>query len=263
MGDAAAIRRQLDGLEGMYSEVLKLLGLRKYGRAAPNGSATPLEGMRRRKLYGSMSSLPSVSSIGSRHLYKDRSGARDKTKRPGSGGGSREKSHQKRFQRLESHVVTLARSVAHLSSEIRGAQSLAQEVEALRMEVQQLKSSGNRPPIAGYMDPESFFGQQNTGAHHLLNGESPRVDRSQARRVRKLTKFFGAEPPLLRLFLKDLGYEKYASAFEEAKIGLLELPYLSEDRLDRLGVPMGPRMRILQEARAKIASEPNYNVYIL
>ncbi len=30
--DAAAIRRQLDGLEGMYSEVLKLLGLRKYGR---------------------------------------------------------------------------------------------------------------------------------------------------------------------------------------------------------------------------------------
>ncbi len=35
--DAAAIRRQLDGLEGMYSEVLKLLGLNKYGRAPQTG----------------------------------------------------------------------------------------------------------------------------------------------------------------------------------------------------------------------------------
>ena len=56
-----------------------------------------------------------------------------------------------------------------------------------------------------------------------------------------MTKFFGAEPPLLRLFLKDLGYEKYASAFEEARIGLLELPYLSEERLERLQIPIGPR----------------------
>jgi hypothetical protein len=37
--------------------------------------------------------------------------------------------------------------------------------------------------------------------------------------VKKLTKFFGDEPPLLRLYLKNLGYEKYAGIFEEAKIG--------------------------------------------
>ena len=37
VGDAAAIRRQLDGLETMYSEVLKLLGLRKFGRGAGHG----------------------------------------------------------------------------------------------------------------------------------------------------------------------------------------------------------------------------------
>ena len=65
------------------------------------------------------------------------------------------------------------------------------------------------------------------------------------------------------MFLKNLGYEKYASVFEEAKIGLLELPFLTDDRLDKLGVPVGPRVRILQEAKATIASEPNYNVYIL
>ena len=87
---------------------------------------------------------------------------------------------------------------------------------------------------------------------------------------------------MLRLFLKNLGYEKYAALFEEAKIGMLELPYLSEDRLEKLGIPMGPRMRILQESRASLQNlaplslvnttaataatsvEPNnYNVYIL
>ena len=68
VGDAAQIRRQLDGLENMYSEVLKLLGLRKFGRGPGNGG--PAGMMRgaggRSKMYGSMSSLPSVSSIGSR-----------------------------------------------------------------------------------------------------------------------------------------------------------------------------------------------------
>ena len=83
MSDAAAIRKQLDGLESMYSEVLKLLGLRKHGRmGGPGGpamggaammGASGFEGRRGRKgMYGSMSSLPSVSSIGSRHIYKVR-----------------------------------------------------------------------------------------------------------------------------------------------------------------------------------------------
>ena len=53
-------------------------------------------------------------------------------------------------------------------------------------------------------------------------------------------------------FLQNLGYEKYAGIFEEAKIGMLELPYLSEERLEKLGIPLGPRIRILQVYR-KIA----------
>ena len=77
VGDAQAIRSQLDGLENMYTEVLRLLGLRKFGRqyhepgTSPHTSAgNKPHHMRRNKMYGSMSSLPSVSSIGSRHLYK-------------------------------------------------------------------------------------------------------------------------------------------------------------------------------------------------
>ena len=224
-------------------------------------------------MYGSMSSLPSVSSIGSRHLYKGQklkasgegatAGPAHHGKRSSSGTRG-ERSQNKRFQRLESHVVTLARSVAHLSSEVRNQQIILQEVEALRLEVQQLKSVnvGNNPN-------KSFFHNPVSPAH--------------ANRVKKLTKFFGDEPPLLRLFLKNLGYEKYASVFEEAKIGMLELPYLSEDRLEKLGIRMGPLMRILQESRASLQSlaplslvnttaattgvpandNNNYNVYIL
>ena len=220
-----------------------------------------------------MSSLPSVSSIGSRHLYK---GQKLKASGNGEGAGPAhhgkrsssgtrgERSQNKRFQRLESHVVTLARSVAHLSSEVRNQQIILQEVEALRLEVQQLKSVN-----VGNQGHKSFFHNPVSPAH--------------ANRVKKLTKFFGDEPPLLRLFLKNLGYEKYASVFEEAKIGMLELPYLSEDRLEKLGIPMGPRMRILQESRASLQSlaplslvnttaattgvpandNNNYNVYIL
>ena len=50
----------------------------------------------------------------------------------------------------------------------------------------------------------------------------------------------------MKCFLQNLGYEKYAGIFEEAKIGMLELPYLSEERLEKLGIPLGPRIRILQ-----------------
>jgi len=44
-------------------------------------------------------------------------------------------------------------------------------------------------------------------------------------------------------------FQKYASAFEKEKIGLVELPYMSEERMHKLGVPMGPRLRIMQEAQ--------------
>lgn len=91
-----------------------------------------------------------------------------------------------------------------------------------RAELQQLKMSRGQPstslPQGGLLEPQEFFNNH------------PRVSQQTENRVKKLTKFFGDEPPLLRLYLKSLGYEKYASLFEEAKIGMLELPYLSEDR---------------------------------
>ena len=47
----------------------------------------------------------------------------------------------------------------------------------------------------------------------------------------------------------------------------MELPYISEERLQKMGIPMGPRMRILQEAQvaATACSQPDssYSVYIV
>lgn len=42
--------------------------------------------------------------------------------------------------------------------------------------------------------------------------------------------------------------QKYAALLEKEKVGAAELPYVGEDKLRALGVPLGPRMRILKEA---------------
>lgn len=51
--------------------------------------------------------------------------------------------------------------------------------------------------------------------------------------------------------------QKYAVAFEQNGISILELPYLSEERLNKMGIPIGPTMRILQEAQ--MCLKPGYH----
>lgn len=43
---------------------------------------------------------------------------------------------------------------------------------------------------------------------------------------------------------------------------MLELPYMTEERLEKIGIPMGPRLRILQEAQNCFQHE-NLNIYIV
>lgn len=51
---------------------------------------------------------------------------------------------------------------------------------------------------------------------------------------------------------KTIILQKYANAFENEKIGMVELPYLTEERLQKMGVPLGPRLRIMQEAQISV-----------
>ncbi|XP_060530927.1 uncharacterized protein LOC132704736 isoform X2 [Cylas formicarius] len=233
--DARAIRKQLEGLEGMYSEVLKLLSAnKKHGRYQPSD---PKLSKRR---YGSMSSLPS-SSVSSRVAVRDRRGIR------GNAAEERKKVRDlrginRRFQRLEAHVVTLARSVAHLSSEMRTQHLMIQEMETIRQEIATLRTQTNMLNI-----------RSQSTSRAVSSRDLPTL--ANPTRVKKLTKFFGDEPPLLRLFLRKLGYEKYANVFETERVGMVELPYLSEERLQKMGVPLGPRLRIMQEAQISVCKD--------
>ncbi|XP_065345181.1 serine/arginine repetitive matrix protein 1-like isoform X6 [Cloeon dipterum] len=242
--DAQAIRRQLEGLENMYSEVLKMLGVKKY----TGGGRYPADTRpNRRRLYGSMSSLP--SSVSSRPV-RERRGRQDERKKVKDIKGI-----NKRFQRLESHVVTLARSVAHLSSEMRTQHLMLQEIENIREEVANLRAT--QPALRGHSAPRITS----------LKNYEPSNPLGTNERIKKLTKFFGDEPPLLRLFLRKLGYEKYATNFESEKVGLMELPYVSEERLQKMGIPLGPRLRILQEAQvaanACANQDSTFSVYVV
>ncbi|XP_058129237.1 uncharacterized protein LOC131288587 [Anopheles ziemanni] len=228
-GGLQQIRNQLEGLESMYSEVLKMLG---------NRMVTNESGLRsnRRRRHGSMSSLPSSSISGrpirDRRRLDERRKVRDI------------KGINKRFQRLESHVVTLARSVAHLSSEMRSQHLVSQELEELRNDLALLRSQSmhNLQPLNGSGNAG------NASSREPINLTNPR-------RVKKLTKFFGEDPPLMKLFLKKLGYEKYAPIFESERVGMIELPYLGEERLQKMGIPLGPRLRILQEAQISLCRD--------
>ncbi|XP_029171025.1 uncharacterized protein LOC114940490 isoform X2 [Nylanderia fulva] len=233
--DARTIRKQLEGLENMYSEVLKLLG----------GSVKKRRKARGLTSYGSVSSLP-TSSVSSRPVTRHHDKRRSHVIDDRMKKAKDIKSINKRFQRLESHVVTLARSVAHLSSEMRTQHLMIQEMESIKCEIATLRTQTSMAMVRSQSQPL------------IKDSELPAL--SNPSRVKKLTKFFGTEPPLIRLFLRELGYEKYAAAFEKEKVGMVELPYLSEDRLQKMGVPLGPRLRILQEARISVCKDPIYVV---
>ena len=62
--------------------------------------------------------------------------------------------------------------------------------------------------------------------------------------------------------LYDCLLQRYIPNFETEKIGMIELPYLNEERLMKIGIPMGPRLRILQESQMCFRQE-NFDIYIV
>ncbi|GAV05248.1 hypothetical protein RvY_15411 [Ramazzottius varieornatus] len=181
---------------------------------------------------------------------------------------SRSSSHseaemQMRCEMLEGHIASLSQNIAQLTEELQYQQATMryhQKDPAPRVRfVEDVESERAVPSI----DPYSDFFPKSPRMKPCRVPRSPSVPEvdlrsnyepeqkmfSKPERITKLTKFFGTEPPLVPLFLKRLGYEKYARLFELEKIGMNELPYMTEDRLARLGIPMGPRIRIIREAQ--------------
>ncbi|OQV22325.1 hypothetical protein BV898_03823 [Hypsibius exemplaris] len=176
---------------------------------------------------------------------------------------------QLRCEMLEDHIATLARNIEYLTDEIQNQQAALRHLQhtpaqpsrvRFREPSPRLERSVPRSRLNSYsrseaspISPPRFVPQ----CEPEREPAEPAVERTETmfstpERVTKLTKFFGSEPPLVRLFLKKLGYEKYARRFEQEQIGLNELPYMTEDRLQRLGIPMGPCIRILREAESVV-----------
>lgn len=82
-------------------------------------------------------------------------------------------SSSNRLKRLESHVVTLARSVAHLSSEIRNNHQLTQELTGLRAEVDRMQ--GQMKSLHGVV--EMMSKEPTRHAVHPQEATLPRVAR--------------------------------------------------------------------------------------
>ncbi|XP_052768318.1 uncharacterized protein LOC128208772 isoform X1 [Mya arenaria] len=234
--ESSSLQHQMHSLENRY------LDLQTRVQGGHPGHGPPAIGRQRRWSIGSSD----TSSFRREARFKPGKQLHHKHQ-------SREfKNINKRFQRLESHVVTLARSVAHLSSELRTHNTVVTDLEGIKRQLADLsqpsKGQGHTGTVNARTDREIF----REWAPGLTN----------PKRVNKLTKFFGSEPPLLELFLKQLGYERYAINFHSEHIGMIELPYMTEDRLEKIGVPMGPRMRILQEAK-QCFRDDNMDVYIV
>ncbi|XP_055496662.1 uncharacterized protein LOC129700311 isoform X3 [Leucoraja erinacea] len=134
---------------------------------------------------------------------------------------------QQRFAHLEAHVLLLVRNVAHLTEEIDSQNSLLQKIHSFQLE---LKST-----------------------LQACNIEVGDVSRSSIKQdsssISECSLSCGERPTMMTIFLKKLGYEQYVPHFRNAGIGFTELPHLQEERLEKLGIPLGPSLRILQEVR--------------
>lgn len=72
---------------------------------------------------------------------------------------------------------------------------MLQEIENIREEVAQLRVT--QPSVRAHSAPRITS----------LKNYEPSNPLGTNNKIKKLTKFFGDEPPLLRLFLRKLGYE--------------------------------------------------------
>src|SRR5258705_7192651 len=58
-------------------------------------------------------------------------------------------------------------------------------------------------------------------------------------------------------WLRDLGFARYAPAFVEHAIDGDVLPDLTEHDLEKLGIPLGDRKRLIKAIRAMLAHSPS------
>ncbi|UJR33689.1 hypothetical protein I4U23_021118 [Adineta vaga] len=247
------IRRQLTDLQIMYNDLLKLLDM-------------DVESVR-----GSLKS--SVSSQMDHNSRKHRFRKIMPTSSLRQSNIDMREVNQ-RFSQIESSIISLAESIAKLSAQMQNQRTVKDDVFRLRQEISDLRQqlynhySRQQSTVPSGATPTSQQSSRlltaNVQRLATVNSSSPlnfsssympstsTIQRSNSiidpRQARKIEQFFGTEA-MLRYFLSLLNYEEYASILEREKIGIYELPYISEKKLQSLGIPYGPCARIVYEAQ--------------
>lgn len=194
------IQKQVESLHSMYHKLLVLVD-------------KDSQDVKRKTKWN----LPKMAAV----QAKTKSATKQRTKDMKSVG--------RRFNRIESNIVTLARSIDHLRSEVRSQADASRQLDELRADLSDFKDS---------VYSHTF---------HARHSERSTDYKRRLHRLQKLKSFFGEEPPMVSLLLQRMGYERFIPHFKAEEIGILELPYVTEQRLQNLGIPLGPRLRILEE----------------
>ncbi|XP_055810218.1 uncharacterized protein LOC129880279 [Solanum dulcamara] len=121
-----------------------------------------------------------------------------------------------------------------------------------------------RPPVTPYDDPRlssytrkdvSELSRPMTSAGYLSNTSQPagpgktvaplRAPIPQSRSLVQKSSYAVEDQPTVDSFLHSLGLEKYAIHFKAEEVDLYSLKQMGDNDLKELGVPMGPRKKIL------------------
>ncbi|CAF1594563.1 unnamed protein product [Rotaria magnacalcarata] len=258
--EVGQIRKQLTDLQVMYNDLLKLLDIDIESVRSSHKSSTSSQADHNSRRHRFRKVTP-VTTVRQSNLDM--------------------MEINQRFTRLESSLVTLAESIAKLSAQVQMQRVIKDDINNLRQEVselrQQLQQQGGRQQSSAHVGISGITLSTLPTSHQPTRLISPNVQRLTTanstnplnastsfmpsssmiqrsnsiidpRQARKIEQFFGTEA-MLRYFLSLLNYEEYAAILEHEKIGIYELPYISERKLQSLGIPYGPCARIIYEAQ--------------
>ncbi|CAF0812147.1 unnamed protein product [Didymodactylos carnosus] len=234
------IRKQLTDLQRMYNDLLKLLDI-------------DIDSIRSSIKSSTSSQQDHPGLLPKKHRFR-------KVMPSIAYANTDMREVDQRFTRLESSIVTLAESIAKISAQIQLQRVVKDDIYHLRNEVADLRQLMHRQQSTGSSSTAQL--RLISANVHRLNTplnlstsyiqSMSTIQRSNSiidpRQARKIEQFFGTEA-MLRYFLSLLGYEEYAAVLEQEKIGIYELPYISERKLHSLGIPSGPGTRIVYEAQ--------------
>ncbi|CAF1227052.1 unnamed protein product [Adineta steineri] len=232
------MRKQLNNLQTMYNDLLKLFENDIETIKTSTKSNTPSETEHNGRKHRFRKVMPVIVQRQSNIDIKE---------------------INQRFTRLESSIITLAESIAKLSTQVQmqrvikdDLSRLHEEIAELRQQLSQQKSSIPTNVQISHLitaNIQHLAAINNINPINISTSYQPSNSIIHPRQARKIE-----QEEMLRYFLSLLHYDEYSSILEQEKIDFCELPFIDERKLQGLGIPYGPSIRIIHEAQQYFTS---------